>query len=281
MGPTTERLQTRSHPTMPGDSTWDDLRRELDAWAERGRIASFWWRDDDAIEPTPALDRLLDLAARHGAPLALAVIPAAAQPALFTRLQQAPDVTLLLHGYAHRNHAPAGAKKAELGAHRPPRAMLDELARGWAMLSAAAGGRALPVLVPPWNRIDPALVELLPGIGIAGLSTAKPRATRSPTAGLVQANTHVDPVDWPGRRAGGSSFAGTAAGLAAVLRHLRARRGGDADPTEPTGLLTHHLVMDEAGWAFADRLLATTRGHRAARWIDATRVFAADAGACP
>ena len=29
----------------------------------------------------------------------------------------------------------------------------------------------------------------------------------------------------------------------------------EADPTEPTGLLSHHLVHDEACWDFLDRLL--------------------------
>ena len=40
---------------------WDRLSIELDAWSAAGRAAEFWWRDDDAIDTTPALDRLLSL----------------------------------------------------------------------------------------------------------------------------------------------------------------------------------------------------------------------------
>ena len=57
---------------------FDDLARELDSWAEAGRVARFWWRDDDAIEPTPALSRLLDLGDTHGIEVAVAVVPATA-----------------------------------------------------------------------------------------------------------------------------------------------------------------------------------------------------------
>src|SRR5205807_523163 len=116
--------------------------------------ASFWWRDDDAAAPTAALDRLLGLGSQ---PLALAVIPANLDPALPGRLDghrmDGRRIDVLQHGFAHRNHEPPDRKKAELGAARPPGAVLDELRAGWSRLAAAFGDRALPVLVPPWNRI--------------------------------------------------------------------------------------------------------------------------------
>src|SRR3546814_19328398 len=72
-------------------------------------------------------------------------------------------------GYAHTNHAPAGAQKCELvdPALRP--AVLNELARGRETLAALFGPRSLPALVPPWNRIDAAWAERLPGCGLAAL----------------------------------------------------------------------------------------------------------------
>src|SRR4029450_2060394 len=63
-------------------TSWPDLDAELDAWAKAGRRAPLWWRDDDAARTTPALERLLALHARHGVPLALAVIPGRAEPSL-------------------------------------------------------------------------------------------------------------------------------------------------------------------------------------------------------
>jgi hypothetical protein len=37
---------------------WATLQRELDRWAESGKTATFWWRDDDAVEETPQLQTL-------------------------------------------------------------------------------------------------------------------------------------------------------------------------------------------------------------------------------
>ena len=58
--------------------SWSELTEELDAWATAGRCATLWWRDDDAAQPGPALERLLALSAGHGWPVTLAVIPAKA-----------------------------------------------------------------------------------------------------------------------------------------------------------------------------------------------------------
>jgi hypothetical protein len=62
---------------------------------------------------------LLDSAASRNTPLALAVIPADAEPALNERIAGLPGLAILQHGYAHQNHAPATEKKQELGPHRP------------------------------------------------------------------------------------------------------------------------------------------------------------------
>jgi len=251
-------------------SDWDALTAELDRWAEAGEAATLWWRDDDAGAPDPALDRLLGLARDHGTPLTLAVIPARADPALAGLLADAPSVTAVQHGYAHLNHAPDGERKAELGAHRPAEIVVAELAVGWDRLETLLGPRLRPILVPPWNRIAPHLIPMLPELRYAGLSTFGPRPRARPTAGLIQANSHLDIIDWPGHR----GFVGTGAALAALTGHLAARRtGAVADPAEPTGLLTHHLAHDHGAWAFIDALLARTRGHPGARWLDAATVF--------
>ena len=53
---------------------WSDLIDELDAWNAAGLTATFWWRDDDAVEPNEKLDRLLEVTAT--VPIALSVWPA-------------------------------------------------------------------------------------------------------------------------------------------------------------------------------------------------------------
>lgn len=262
---------------LPVRDPWQELAAELDAWSRAGRRATFWWRDDDAVAPTPAFVRLLDLADTQDIRPGLAVIPATAQPSIFTAISGHPGVAILQHGYAHTNHAPPGAKKSELGDTRPPAVVLAELAEGRGTLSNLSAGQALDVLVPPWNRIDALVAAGLGSIGITGLSAARPRAARRDVQGIVHANTHVDPIDWASLRAGGDAFVGAEAALGAAIAHLAARRRGDADAEEPTGLLTHHLVMDDAAWEFAAAFMSATRRHKAARWLDPARVF--DAGA--
>jgi hypothetical protein len=250
-----------------GLSTWHDLTRELDQWREAGRTATFWWRDDDATAPTAALDRLLALQHKHAAPVMLAVIPARAEAALARRLAPERAVAVVQHGWAHLNHAPVGASKAELGPDRPAALVLGELARGQLALNALFDGW-LRVLVPPHNRIAPQVAAALATAGYAGLSTYNAR--RGAPAGLTQVNTHADIMNW-----GTRAFGGEAEALALVIRHLQARRGGGADPDEPTGLLTHHLAHDEGAWAFTDAFLAAVAAHPAARIVDARTLFAA------
>ena len=43
------------------------------------------------------------------------------------------------------------------------------------------------------------------------------------------------------------------------------------DADEPIGILSHHLAMDEAGWAFLDRLLGVLAAHPGARLCAARR----------
>lgn len=251
-------------------SGWQALAAELDRWQAAGRRASFWWRDDDAVAGGPALDRLLALARRHRLPLALAVIPAAADAGLVEALDDAPQLYVLQHGYAHANHAPAGEKTVELGSHRPLPAVLDELRRGRRRLRGLFGERLVPALVPPWNRIDPGVVRRLGALGFTGLSTfrARPRSAAAP--GIRQVNCHIEIMNWQTR-----GFIGREPALGFALEHLRRRREGGADAAEPTGLMTHHLAHDAAAWRFLDRFLGATASHPAARWLSARQVFPA------
>ena len=246
------------------------LDAELDRWAARGDTASFWWRDDDAAPDSPALARLLELAARHHAPLALAVIPLRLDDAAARRILRCREASVLQHGIRHENRARAGEKKCELADGVPAETLLHELQEAGARLTDAFDGRALPVLVPPWNRIAPGLAPLLPSIGVRGLSTYLARKACEAAPGLRQVNAHADLIDWPGTR----GFIGDAAALDLLADHLSARREGRADAGEPTGLLSHHAAQDEACWGFLDALLDRLSGHPAARLLAAEACFA-------
>jgi hypothetical protein len=246
-------------------SAWQRLDRELDAWRDSDRHATLWCRDDDACRDSPALKRLLHTAGAMGVPVALATIPAVLETSLVESVGPSELVTIVQHGYAHRNHAPPGARNWELGAHRPVAVSIAELASGREILAA--------VLVPPWNRIDPEVVARLSDARFHGLSTFGPRAQVCPAPGIAQCNTHVDLIAWSRDRA----FIGAEAAIDRLVGHLEARRQGRVDAHEATGILTHHVDLPGAAWEFLAELMARTRAHGAATWLAVRDAVAAGA----
>ena len=250
--------------------TWDRVRLELDQWARERRTAQFWWRDDDAQDTSDKLSRMLATAGAFDVKIALSVIPAKLKPRLVKALEREKHAQVLVHGYAHENHARAGQAKREFGGGRPASEIVADLERGLGLMRSAFGRRLLPVLVPPWNRIAPGAIERLPALGYRGLSTWKPRSAARPVSGLVQVNTHLDVIDW--RRGRVVKDESLIAGL--LLRKLRWRREASARAAEPLGLLTHHAYWDTAKERIVANLLRATCEHPAVVWRTPADVFA-------
>ena len=235
---------------------------ELKRWRAEGLALPIWWRDDDATALTPALERLLTLAGQFGAPLHLAVVPEPATSELAIRLNTLPTVFVLTHGWRHQNHAPPDQKKAEFGPHRPVAAMLDEVAAGRRRMYELFGNRALPIFTPPWNRIAPEVVNGLSAAGFAAISAFTPRNAKFAARNLLQVNTHLDPVAW---KSGGGLLDPSLLDVQ-LAGQLEARRTGSADNAEPYGLLTHHLVQDDATWGFTVIVVEALLESGVARW---------------
>ena len=247
------------------EAEWPDLAVELDRWEEAGRTARLWWRDDDAVAPTPQLDGLLSLAG--DVPVALAVIPAAAQTGLARALDPFPQVAVLHHGWCHANRATSG-KKSEYPAERHPVEVADELDEGRQRLRALFGRRALSVFVPPWNRFADRFLPLLAEAGLTTVSQQAPRRTALPD-GVAAIDIHLDVTAWHGSR----GFIGVGSALGRLIAELRARRESGDDGA--IGILTHHLVMDRATEDFIAELLMWTGGLPGARWLGAGELLAA------
>lgn len=242
---------------MTGDAPWQALAAELARWREAGRMPRFWLRDDDAVEPTESLDRLVGLTRTFDVPLALAVIPAHTGEPLAQYLSRERHVVVAVHGWSHANHAPEGAKKQELGPHRAAEQVCAELAGGLAVLARLHGPKALPVLVPPWNRIDKGLIARLPELGFTGLSVfGKPFA-----APVAVINSTLDIIDWHATR--GCRDHDT------LVREIMAQLGAAFDDPDapPIGVLTHHLVHDDQAWTFLERLFDVTSANGHASWL--------------
>ena len=233
---------------------WAPLTEELDRWQADGKVAQFWLRDDDAVDPTPALSRLLEISARHAAPVTLAVIPAHSGQVLADFLADTSLVSVAVHGWSHANHAGEGEKKQELGAHRPVATVAAELEAGFEKLRFLHAGRFAAMLVPPWNRIAAPLAAELPALGFDALSVFG--AEKASPIRLI--NTHVDLMDWHGTR-GARDYQALVSDMIARLREM-------SDTGGVMGFLTHHLVHDERGWRFIEELLERTARHPGCRW---------------
>lgn len=260
---------------MTGDAFWSPLMAELDRWAQAGQQLHLWLRDDDAVAPNPALDRLAAIADRFAAPVLLAVIPMQAEPALATTLRSMPLLLPCQHGCRHRNLAPADAKKSEFPPGRTQDDVETEIALAQTRLRDLFPDSLVPIFVPPWNRIDPRHAARLPGLGFIGLSCFRGYRL-GPGGGPVLLPTHLDVMDWKAGRVGR-----TPADLVAELTgQLMQRRSASlASPTgaEPAlGILLHHRDHDDAVWAFLEALLRRAEIHPAVTLTDPRRLLAPD-----
>ena len=234
---------------MMGRLDWEPLRRELAKWRARGLTLPIWWRDDDAISPTPQLTQLAELASAIGMPVHLAIIPAFAQLGLVPYLNLNGVFRAIVHGWRHENLAVTGERPSEFGNYRV--GGTPDVSQGLDRMKVLFGEAALPVFVPPWNRISVGFFPDLLGAGYRALSQFGPRTRRQAFHELVQINTHIDPIDWHSS----AGLIDPATIISGLTSHLADRRSGRADAAEPLGLLTHHLVQDEATWAFCTALL--------------------------
>lgn len=230
---------------------WTPLKAELAIWRAEGHHLPLWWRDDDAIAPTPALDQLSRLSTALDLPVHLAIIPKFASGALADFCSDAPHFVPLVHGWAHANQTRDGGKKAEFGAPRTD--AVTELTAGLDRMQDLFGRRLLNMFVPPWNRISADLATELPVLGYEALSTFKPRTHRFAAPGMVQINCHIDPIFWRG----GGGLLEPETLIADIVKLLQDRRAGRADLAEPLGFLTHHLVHDADVWDFTKACLKT------------------------
>lgn len=229
---------------------------------DMGRGIELWWRDDDAEDASPELDLLLGLARRHDLPLALAVVPRDATPALADRVAAFERVEVLQHGWAHANHSPERQKKMELGPHRPLDVVLNELAEGRDRLTTLFPSRFRPVLVPPWNRVSESVAAERRSVGLIGLSTFGRQSRDDPH----RVNAHVDLFAWkPTRR-----LLSPEEVCALLCDEIERRIGGDP---EPVGILTHHRIHDEAAWTLLDEMLGTLKASPAIEWPAIGKLF--------
>lgn len=235
---------------------WWRLSCEFDRWAAVGQRPRLWWRDDDAAAVTLNLARLVALSERFRVPLLLAVVPGGEAASTLDQLGRfltgRSSVFVGQHGVAHANRRRPGEPDAEFPPWQAPEVIATAIAAAWPRIAALPG--SLPVFVPPWNAVHPALEVALCRLGLA-LSAAGESV-------LDAAPAQLDVLRW--RR--GPTFRGRDSCLRRLRRMLRQRRLAGAW-AQPVGLLTHHLAHDIQAWRFVEELLARTHADRRVLWV--------------
>lgn len=244
------------------------LATELDEWLRAGKRAKFWWRDDDTTADTPALRRLLRLAATVDTVVALAVIPSEADADLPAALRKASCV-VWQHGWLHKwtlNETAKQYSSGEFGEGRSLESMMHDAMQGQRAMDRLFGSDWERVFVPPFHALTMPFKSVLPILGYRGVSSGLPY--KPPIATVPEVSAEIDIIDWPKR-----CFHGSAVVVGLVVDQLRALRQGNANEFRPIGILTHHRVMQEAAWDFTAALFAFLHQHPAAELIPGNRVF--------
>lgn len=222
------------------------LGPELARWNAAGHAPVFWWRDDDARRPSPALDRLLDLSRRFGAPVTIAAVPDGDLQALAKACAGTPGVELAIHGFRHENRAPAGQPSGEVNDQDNLEAVTAEVEA--AIAAFAKAGLTADLFVPPWNNAHPTLEAALVR---HSLTVSRYDAMRAPDGSPPRIDAHLDVMRWKPE----ARFRGARRFLLRARRLLVERRVRGLW-SDPIGLLTHHLDHDEASWTFLEAFLA-------------------------
>ncbi len=219
---------------------------ELTRWRASGETPVFWWRDDDARRPGPALNRLLNLSRRFRAPLTIAAVPDGDIPALVEACATTPDIDLVIHGFRHENRAPAGQPSGEVNDQDTLETVVAELDQAIATFERA--GLRPDLFVPPWNNAHPTLNAAL---AQRGLTVSRYGALRALDAAPPRLDTHLDVMRWKPE----ARFRGALRFLLRTRRMLVQRRVRRLW-NDPIGLLTHHQDHDERTWRFLEAFLS-------------------------
>ena len=222
--------------------------RALGRARDRGRELASGGATTTRSAAYAGLDRLLGLADRIDAAIALAAIPARAS--LAAGAPARGDHALRPGPWLRpRQPCPAGREEGRVRTASRMSAVMEGEAREALQIARASLRRqsSCRSSCRPGTGSRRHCVPALPRLGYVGLSTFRdrPAADRRPgpagqhPCGSDRLARHAQPASIPPDRAPRPAPSSGA-------------RPAQADPDEPIGFLTHHLVHDEAIWAFCE-----------------------------
>jgi hypothetical protein len=228
------------------------------------------------------LEQLRDFADRYDIRIGLAAIPGKILPGLTHFLDHhTRQFYPMCHGWKHINHS-RGNKPGEFGPDRPLSNMIKDAESALSLFSEHFDS-VKAIFVPPFNRVTPAVVKALPNIGFFGVSLMPNYLERKilqfgpqlawsnlikipEFSGSPRMDVHLDMINWKTKTAPETKTI-----VDHLMRHLRGRRLGLMATDTPIGLLTHHLVHNDAIWRACDEAMEVLRSHKAVEFIDVGR----------
>jgi len=153
------------------NDVWRKLDIELQKWEEASISPIFWIRDDDASKDGPKLAKLISISKKFSVPISIAVIPFLIEKSLIKTLNSNDLISVLQHGFKHKNYEPDGEKKSEFGKSREINHMIDDIIQGSKLVAESFEKSYEPIFVPPWNRMSHLLLPHIQSIGLAAVSS--------------------------------------------------------------------------------------------------------------
>tara|TARA_B100002051_G_C16706409_1_gene624048 strand:- start:770 stop:1540 length:771 start_codon:yes stop_codon:yes gene_type:complete len=241
---------------------WRDLNTELERWKDASIYPIFWIRDDDAIKDGPKLTKLIYTAKKFNTPLSIAVIPFLIEKNLIERLNSYDLITVLQHGFKHKNYEPNNQKKSEFGQSRDLNNMIADIFHGTKLISEAFEKIFEPIFVPPWNRMNHLLLPYIYSLGIKGVSSFNKNLVDNTNNKSIVMNTNIDIIDWKKNK----KFIGEEQIIQQLIFELISRRNKKNEGyNEPIGILTHHNQMNDSAFLFLEKLILNTKTY-GAQW---------------
>lgn len=231
-------------------SDWlEGIRNVVDRAESPVRV---FFRDDDAGWANDHLYRLLDRFTEYGIAIDLAVIPNSLEHALANELlarwrQNRNLLGLHQHGFSHANHEPVG-RKCEFGGSRTKSQQRDDITKGKAWMATQLGHAVDPFFTPPWNRCTQETLECLEDLDFKLLS-CDASATKFESSGLQQTPVHIN---W-------SRIVKTSSQPLAKLGQVISSH---LVVNSLTGIMLHHVDMEEENLDILADLLAVFSGHQ-------------------
>lgn len=237
------------------------IHDELDAWSAAGMVARFWWRDDDAVTNTVQLRRLLDIAREAKIIIAVGVIPEHADDSLVELLSHS-ECCVWQHGWGHHSHT-----SGEFGEDRALDMLVDNALTGARAMDRLFGVDGWQrVFVPPNHLIAMPFKALVPDLGYLGISAGV--QLTPPIDGVMEVNAEIDIMNWYEGKVQTDTVV-----CEMIVDQLRARRLGEIPTDHPVGILTHHLVFDDAAWILVSQLFTCLDLHPAVDIVRADMLF--------